>query len=110
MCFVSSSRTLLSEVLQLPHIAFTIPVTSAIAEGTFFSLHSLKNTLRLSMTQTRLNHIMVLHVHKDKTDCIDLDDIAKELIQVKEESNFCGSAYYVSGFEKRAHFTENAKI
>jgi len=27
---------------------------------------------------------MVLHVHEHKTDCIDLDDTAKEFIQVNE--------------------------
>ena len=31
---------------------------------------------------------MVLRVHKDKTDCIDLDDIAKEFIQVNEKELF----------------------
>ena len=34
---------------------------------------------------------MVLRVHKDKTDCIDLDDIAKEFIQVNERKNYFGS-------------------
>ena len=75
---------MLSEVLQLLHIALTIPVTSATAERTFSSLHRLKNFLQLSTTQTRLNQVMVLRVHKDKTDYIDLDDIAKEFIQVNK--------------------------
>ena len=74
---------MLSEVLQLLHIALTIPVTSATAERTF-SLHRLKNFLQLSTTQTRLNQVMVLRVHKGKIDCIDLDDIAKGFIQVNE--------------------------
>lgn len=82
---------MLSEVLQLLHIALTIPVTSATAEKTFSSLHRLKNFLQLSTTQTRINHVMVLRVHKDKTDCIDLDDIAKEFIQVNERKNYFGS-------------------
>jgi len=42
------------------------------------------NFLQLSMTQKTLNHALVLHMHKDKTDCIDLDDTANEFIRVKE--------------------------
>ena len=58
--------------------------------GNFFHSweHSLallkEELLGLSMTQTWLNHIMVLHVCKHTTDCIDLDDIVKEFIQVNE--------------------------
>ena len=90
---------MLSEVLQLLHIALTIPVTSATAERTF-SLHRLKNFLQLSTTQTRLNQVMVLHVHKGKIDCIDLDDIAKgfneRIILVLYSSLFFACVYILS--------------
>ena len=59
---------------------FTIPVTSATAEHTFSALRRLKTFLRSSMLQSRLNNCMVLHVHKDKTDQIDLVRAAKEFI------------------------------
>ena len=32
------------------------------------------------MTQQRLNNLMVLHVHKDITDSLKLQDIAKEFV------------------------------
>ena len=34
-----------------------------------------------SMTQSKLNHCMLLRVHKDRTDSIDTKDIASEFIQ-----------------------------
>ena len=50
-------------------------------EGTLFStLRQLKNYLRSIMTQERLNHVMVLHTHKDHTDNINLLEIAKEFV------------------------------
>ena len=32
------------------------------------------------MTQARLNHLAILHVHQDMTDLIDLEAIAKEFV------------------------------
>ena len=37
--------------------------------------------LRNSMTQSRLNHYMLLHIQKDRTDSIDTKDNASEFIQ-----------------------------
>ncbi len=43
------------------------------------------------MTQTRLNHCVLLHVHQDKTDELYLHTIAKEFVQINERRiNFFG--------------------
>ena len=84
MSDISSSKSLLSEVFNLLHIALTIPVTSATAERAFSALRRLKNFLRSTMTQPRLNHVMLLHIHKERTDNIDLTMIAKEFVSVNE--------------------------
>jgi len=34
-------------------------------------MHRIETYLRLSMTQTRLNNVMVVHVHKHLTDSVD---------------------------------------
>ena len=36
------------------------------------------------MTQQRLNHCMLLHIHQDKTDTLNLHDIAEEFVQKDE--------------------------
>ena len=84
MCDVSSSKSLLCEVFNLLHIALTIPVTSATAERTFSTLRRLKTFLRSSMTQQRLNHVMLLNIHIERTDNINLTLIAKEFVAVNE--------------------------
>ena len=57
---------------------FHIPVSTATAERSFSMLRQLKTYLQLSMSQLSLNHAMVLNVHKDKIDNIDIEQIAKE--------------------------------
>ncbi len=69
----------------------TIPVTTSSAERNFSTLKRIKTYLRSSMTQSRLNHCVLLHVHQDKTDELDLHTIAKELVQINERRiNFFG--------------------
>ena len=64
----SIGKVMFSEVHQLIRLYLTVPMTSATAERTFSALRCLKNYLRSTMTQERLNHVMLLHTHKDKTD------------------------------------------
>ena len=75
---------MLSKVSRLLSVTMTIPVLSAMAERTFSALSCLKNFLRSTMTQPCLNSVMLLHIHKDKTDDIDLLAVAKEFTSVKE--------------------------
>ncbi len=84
MSDIGSSETLLCEVSRLLHITLTIPVTSATAERTFSALRRMKNFLRSSMTQPRLNYVIMLHIHKEKTDSMDLFAIAKEFVHVND--------------------------
>ena len=57
-------------------------MTTATAESTFSTLRRLKNYLRTTMTQKRLNHVVLLHTHKQRTDVIDLDDVMRQFIGV----------------------------
>ena len=77
-------KKLLTEVHKLIKIYYTIPVTTASAERSFSALKRIKTYLRNSMTQQRLNHCMLLHVHVTLTDHLDLTDIAKEFVRRNE--------------------------
>ena len=81
---VPSSKSMLREVFHLLRILLTIPVTTAAAERTFSCLRRLKTFLRSTMSQPRLNHVILLHIHKDKTDNMDVVQIAKECISVND--------------------------
>ena len=74
-------KSLMSEVHKLLKLYLMIPVTTASSEQNFSALKYIKTYFRNSMTQSRLNHCMLLHVHEDRTDSIDTKDIASEIIQ-----------------------------
>ena len=55
-------KTMLNQVHKLLQIYLTIPMTTATAGRTFSTLRRLKNYLRTTMTQKRLNHV-VYYIH-----------------------------------------------
>ena len=73
-----------SEVVKVLKIFLTIPVTTATAERSFSGLRRLKTYLRSTMTQERLNNVMLLHCHKERSDCIDLVEIAKDFTSAND--------------------------
>lgn len=72
-------KTMLGEVDHLLHLYLTIPLTSATAERTFSTLRRLKSYLRSTMTQKRLNHVILLHTYKKNVDQMNLYQIAQDL-------------------------------
>ena len=65
-----AQRSVLSEVCTLASLILVMPATNAVSERSFSALRRLKSYLRatMHMTQTRLNNVLVLHVHKNLTD------------------------------------------
>ena len=73
-------------------IYYTLPLTSATAERTFSAMRRLKNYIRATMTQKRLNNIMLMHCHKDRVDALDLITVAKTFIDANDRrQKFFGS-------------------
>jgi len=56
-------------------ILLTVPVTVASAERSFSKLKLLKNYLRSTMSQERLNGLAMCTIEKDILDTIDLDTV-----------------------------------
>ena len=81
---LSMSKEMFSEVIGLLKIFYTIPVTMSTAERTFSALRRLKTYLRSTMSQARLNHTMMIYVHKKRTDDMVIDSIAREFIMENE--------------------------
>ena len=68
----AAERELLSEVKTVLQLILVMPATNAASERSFSAMRRVKSYLRSTMTQERLNHMMVLHVHKDMTDSLNL--------------------------------------
>ena len=62
-----------------------MPATNATSERSFSALRRVKNYLRSTMTQSRLNNLMILYVHKDQTDSLSLPCIAQEFVDNNHE-------------------------
>lgn len=81
---LEGTRSLLSEVVKLITLVLVMPATNASSERSFSALRRVKTYLRSTMTQSRLNHLMILHVHKEHTDKLDLIKVACDFVQNNE--------------------------
>ena len=68
-------------------LILVMPATNASSERSFSALRWVKTYLRVTMKQDRLNYLMLLHVHKDKTDELDLKLLVNEFINSDHRSN-----------------------
>ena len=61
-----------------------MPASNTTSEHSFSALRCIKTYLRSTMGQERLNNLMLLHIHKEITDDLDLKDVATEFISGSE--------------------------
>ena len=76
-------KTSLTEVHKLLKLYLIFP-TTASSGCKFPALKHIKTYFRNSMTQQRLNNCSVFHIHKEITDPLNLNSIAKEFTQANE--------------------------
>ena len=76
--------SLISSVKRLLQLILVMPATNASSERSFSALRRVKSYLRTTMKQERLNYLMLLHVHKDKTDKMDLKSILNEFVSYSD--------------------------
>lgn len=88
--FSPSARKIYSEINTLLKLILVNPATNAISERSFSAMKRVKTYLRSTMTQERLNAIMVLHVHKQKNDELNLLDIANQFINKEHRLSIFG--------------------
>jgi hypothetical protein len=68
-------------------ILLTVPVTIASAERSFLKLKLLKNYLRSTMSQERLNDLAMCTIEKDILDTIDLNTILDDFTSRNARKN-----------------------
>lgn len=76
----TAQKDLLEQVGLVLKLILVMPATNATSERSFSSLRRIKTYLRSTMTQSRLNHLLLLHVHKECTDSLDLQSIINRFI------------------------------
>lgn len=90
-------KQLIAEVCTIMKLILVMPTTNAMSERSFSALKRVKTYLRSTTSQDRLNHYMILHVHKELTDALDLKEVANEFVVAQntdcEYSPFCTITY-----------------
>ena len=76
-----SRKVAMSEVIKVAKILLVMPATNAISERSFSAMKRVKTYLRSTTTDNRMNHLMVLHVHKKRVDSTNLIDVANEFVE-----------------------------
>lgn len=70
---------------KLIRLYLTITVITATAERAFSTLNRVKNKIRMTMTQKRLNHCLLAHIYKDKLDKINPHQVMSTFIPSNEK-------------------------
>ena len=85
LCNLSSPQQVaFSEVFIAMKLLLVMPATNACSERTFSARRRLKTHLRATMSQQRLNNLMILHIHKDETDSLNLVEVGNEFVSLRE--------------------------
>ena len=80
----SAVRGNFSEICTLLKLIMVIPATNAVSERSASALRRVKIYLRSTMAQSRLNHLLILHCHKDRTDSLDLTECLQAFVDGRE--------------------------
>ena len=75
---------MLKNIEILLRLLIVVQTSSCEAELSFSSLRCLKTFLRGSMTQKRVNNVMVCHVHQDLRDILNLDELADSSVAASD--------------------------
>ena len=79
----AADRRLMAQLVILAKLMLVMPATNAVSERSFSALKRVKTNLRGTAKEKWLNHLMILHVHKDRIDKIYLVDVANQFVEWK---------------------------
>lgn len=78
---------------MLGKLLLAIPAKSAASERPFSALKHVKTFFRATTGDAGLNHLMMLHVHRVRTDKTDLVTAANEFVGQREKDSSCLEIY-----------------
>ncbi|XP_077507912.1 uncharacterized protein LOC144119056 [Amblyomma americanum] len=73
-------RELMDQVVRYAQLLFSIPASVASGERSFSALRRIITYLRNRMTQKRLSHLLISHIHKERMALLCLDDVIREFV------------------------------
>ena len=79
--------SIISQVARLLKLIIVMPATNAVSERSFIAMRRLKTYMRTKMSMARLNYLMVLHVHKPRTDSLDVIEVANNFAETEHRQS-----------------------
>ena len=76
---------LYSQIVIVLKLVLVLPASNCTLERSFSAIKRIKTYLRTTMSQKRLNWLMILHVHKERTDNLNIERIVNLFVARKEE-------------------------
>ena len=76
--------SLVDMVCRAFQLLLIMPATNATSERSFSALRRIKTYLRSTMSQARMNHLMILNYYQDLTDSLDLKEVGNDFIGANE--------------------------
>ena len=76
-----SRKIAMSEVIKVAKILLVMPATITISERSFSAMKRIKTYLRSTTTDSRMNHLMMLHIRKERVDNTSMIDVANEFLE-----------------------------
>ena len=77
----ATMKAFVPQIIVLAKILLVMPATNAVSERSFSAMKPVKVYLRSTTSDCRLNHLMVLHVHKDRTDSLNMVEVANAFVE-----------------------------
>ena len=74
-------KTFMPQVIVLAKILLVMPATNAISQRSFSAMKRVRTYLRSTTSDGRLNHLMVLHVYKDRTDSFKMVEVLNAFVE-----------------------------
>jgi len=92
-------RCMFPAVEKLQRLLSISPASSCEAERSFSALRRLKTRLRSTISQVRLNHDVICHIHRNILSELSCQDITKEFVRSSDARCVCLAKYkyYCSG-------------
>lgn len=77
------------EFVRFLTLVLTIPGSSCSNERSFSVLRRIKNYLRSTMAQDRLNHVAIIHAYPNLVDTLDIESLMNEFIVRNRKRTSC---------------------
>ena len=95
----NARKLLFSEICILGKLMLVMPATNAVSERSFSALTLVKTYLRSTTGEARLNHLTLLHVHKELADCMDMVEVAYLFVKTITGASVCLESFRSTIFQ-----------